>query len=101
MKLKPCPNCGSEAITPPAKYDHYANCRDCGVFGPHHDPDGEKWNAMPRRGDAADADFRLLVETAARFDTVLDKDDQWVFADHASAVEAARKLIDACRKEPT
>jgi hypothetical protein len=46
-KLLPCPACGSEP-----EFDNlgYVNCsnRACYLFGPDNDPDGSKWNALPR-----------------------------------------------------
>lgn len=51
VKLKPCPACGGGA-------NHFEMCGGfeacsdgCGLCGPDNDPDGAKWNDLPRRGD--------------------------------------------------
>lgn len=51
-KLKPCPACGGDAWRRPVGY---ASCSSagCHLIGPDHDPDGAKWNALPRRTDAS------------------------------------------------
>jgi len=48
--LKPCPACGAKAV----QYSNYAECSnsDCGRTGPWDDPDGAKWNAIPRREES-------------------------------------------------
>lgn len=50
-KLKPCPACGGDAI-PCETYAACGNRMECCVTGPNDDPDGAKWNALPRREDA-------------------------------------------------
>lgn len=50
MNLKPCPSCESTDLTLLPRRSYVA-CRnkDCCLFGPINDPDGSKWNALPRR----------------------------------------------------
>ncbi|MDY6867006.1 MAG: hypothetical protein SVT56_03755 [Chloroflexota bacterium] len=45
-ELLPCPACGGEAMW----VDSYVGCEseDCSLCGPDNDPDGAKWNALPR-----------------------------------------------------
>jgi hypothetical protein len=47
-KLLPCPACGSEAEH--SIIMEYANCSNkrCRLIGPDPDPDGSRWNALPR-----------------------------------------------------
>jgi hypothetical protein len=47
-KLLPCPACGSEAER--GIFGEYAKCssRQCYLVGPDPDPDGSRWNALPR-----------------------------------------------------
>ena len=48
--LKPCPACGGEARI---RDGRFAVCDGihCRVMGPSYDPDGAKWNALPRAED--------------------------------------------------
>lgn len=50
-KLKPCPACGADAY-----FDGTlvvcSNKPECWLMGPNDDPDGAKWNALPRRAAA-------------------------------------------------
>lgn len=55
MNLKPCPNCGSDRLYPPAAGGVFTHCRECLFVGPRPDPDGKWWNAMARDGEAAQA----------------------------------------------
>ena len=50
-KLACCPVCGGEATLYPLYKGGYICCDNdnCCVIGPNNDPDGAKWNAMPRR----------------------------------------------------
>jgi hypothetical protein len=45
--LLPCPACGGEA----KQGSSYVGCSNlaCALFGPNFDPEGAKWNALPRR----------------------------------------------------
>ena len=66
--LKPCPACGTAAEI----IDLAARCGrrvSCGVRGPNLDPDGAKWNALPRRGDAVGMSDGELVARAIRENT--------------------------------
>lgn len=51
VELKPCPNCGCGE---PVLFRDWVECRSgtCCVMGPNADPDGAKWNALPRDGDS-------------------------------------------------
>lgn len=51
-KLKPCPACGGDAYNT-AQVVYCISTSKCGVVGPWNDPDGAKWNALPRRTDAS------------------------------------------------
>jgi hypothetical protein len=48
-KLKPCPACGAEAKLKLGV--GFVQCSDlkCNIWGPSHDENGKKWNALPRR----------------------------------------------------
>jgi hypothetical protein len=49
MTLKPCPACGHKEPYLSKGYE-IVKCQnfDCGMEGPRSDPDGAKWNALPR-----------------------------------------------------
>lgn len=48
--LKPCPACGNNAMFASNKdWVFCTNYVECHLVGPNNDPDGRKWNAMPRR----------------------------------------------------
>lgn len=49
--LRPCPACGADAKKEDLFGDDYVHCsdEDCELCGPSGDPDGAKWNALPRR----------------------------------------------------
>jgi hypothetical protein len=50
-KLLPCPACGSERVN---LFGRFVTCRNpgCELGGPNNDPDGSKWNALPRNAKA-------------------------------------------------
>lgn len=50
--LKPCPACGEKKALYLGRLDQVQCCGDCCMIGPKDDPDGAKWNALPRREDA-------------------------------------------------
>ena len=59
-ELKPCPFCGSVAMTKPHPgVCEYVECQACNAYGPAADPDGLAWNR--RTPDRA-----ALVEVARR-----------------------------------
>jgi len=63
-KLKPCPFCGAGAEL--YDYNTVVICTSwgCKVVGPDNDPDGHKWNSIPRRSDVME--LLRLVETTER-----------------------------------
>ena len=44
-------------------------CSDCGLWGPDKDPNGEKWNSIPRRSE--------LVELQAKAKAYDEGREQW------------------------
>ena len=67
MNLKPCPNCGKAAVMREESDFAYCPSYECNMQGPDNDENGDKWNSLPRRGDAsvpkADED-RLMQQLA-------------------------------------
>ena len=65
LKLKPCPLCGAEAERSSCNKS-VIGCSDinCLTYGPLGDPDGHKWNSMPRRSEVLE--LIRLVETTER-----------------------------------
>jgi len=63
-ELKPCPFCGAGAEL--YDYNTVVICTSwgCKVVGPDNDPDGHKWNSIPRRSDVME--LLRLVETTER-----------------------------------
>lgn len=61
-ELKPCPACGGAAIQYPQRVECSRN--DCGMAGPCNDPRGDKWYALPRRGDQPPA--QSVLRSSAR-----------------------------------
>jgi hypothetical protein len=51
--LKPCPACSKAALINEAVCYIYCSNTLCAVMGPTYDPDGSKWNALPRHSDNA------------------------------------------------
>lgn len=53
-ELLPCPACGSKAQPPDENHWKVIQCisctnPECEMTGPVYDPDGVKWNALPRK----------------------------------------------------
>ena len=104
--LKPCPACGRETVE---KRSSWVGCPSCSLEGPARDPNGEKWNALPRRGDAtnAPAPFPSWLDRARIAEKLfcdeqlyISSDSQVDFAIVAVAcVQAADALIAALAKE--
>lgn len=66
MSLANCPSCGSDDVRltrRKLKHDNKVACRACGLRGPAHDPDGDKWNrlALAAADAAAWAQLRTTV----------------------------------------
>jgi hypothetical protein len=54
MTFEPCPICGAETVLNEVEGGR-VECfsEDCGMCGPHHDPDGTKWNRFVREVTSA------------------------------------------------
>lgn len=50
-KLKPCPSCESVRLE---QAGDFVVCNNCGLWGPEQDPNGHKWNSIPRRSEVLD-----------------------------------------------
>jgi reverse gyrase len=79
MTLKPCPNCGG------TKTRNYClstglTCSDCGMRGPDEDPNGSKWNSLPRQEDVEE-----VMQAALRADDLFNA---WSIARLAEVQEA-------------
>lgn len=85
-QLRECPACGSSASIQCSDWVRCSN-EDCILCGPEGDPDGAKWNALPRRGDA-DSKLRELRE--------------WVGIEsyHLPAFEVRRKIDELLAAPP-
>jgi hypothetical protein len=85
--MKPCPNCGSSQIfrgTDTYKLKH-EYCDDCGLTGPRDDPDGLKWDSLPRRGELT------ITQTLETVSTDTDR-EAWREYAKASLQGARRKM---------
>lgn len=69
IDLKPCPACGGTDVRVAGSQMQYVTCSNgqCHLDGPIRDPDGTKWNALPRSG-AAQIDDGPLDVTAAEWE---------------------------------
>jgi hypothetical protein len=91
-KLKPCPACGGKA----ARFALYPDggpvtrCCSCRMNGPVDDPDGAKWNALPRR-DALKPTDPLAPTMNAAADTLKAL---------LAVVEAAKATVAQLHGEP-
>ena len=92
--LKPCPACGGDAI-PCETFAACGNRPDCCLVGPSRDPDGAKWNALPRRTDASQGmdGFELLARA------ILDAGPQTGNCGVSKEVSAELDRRAAARKE--
>ena len=54
-ELKPCPDCGGEAVHGYIGNNSVIACSDlsCQMMGPNNDTQGHKWNSIPRRSEVA------------------------------------------------
>lgn len=81
--LKPCPACGAPAHHGMDYFDDtpngYVECssKSCSLEGPVDDPDGAKWNALPRNPTDTSGVCEDEFE-CARVRRMLDKDDKWI-----------------------
>ena len=106
--LKPCPACSCAVEFGGAEWVECSN-KSCAMYGPIEDHNGEKWNALPRRGDAtnAPAPFPSWLDRARIAEKLfcdeqlfIGTDSQVDFAIVAVAcVQAADALIAALAKE--
>ena len=73
-KLLPCPACGS--VLPPRHWNvgNSKACpsRACNLIGPMGDPDGSKWNALPRRNPIEAAFIERATEARVRAELAAD-----------------------------
>lgn len=62
-ELKPCPDCGGEAVHGYIGNNSVIACSDlsCQMMGPNNDTQGHKWNSIPRRSEVAEL-LRLLCQ---------------------------------------
>lgn len=58
-KLKPCPSCDGEPCFNNNVNPYYVTCLDCAMNGPLIDPDGKKWNSIPRRVEVLELLWRV------------------------------------------
>jgi hypothetical protein len=49
LKYEPCPHCGKKMVEFSTMCLGYIFCPRCGLLGPDNDPQGKKWNSLPRR----------------------------------------------------
>jgi hypothetical protein len=85
--MKPCPNCGSSQIfrgTDTYKLKH-EYCDDCGLTGPRDDPDGKKWDSLPRRGELT------ITQTLETVSTTTDRE---AWREYAAAAIAGGHALD-------
>ena len=99
--MKPCPNpdCESTDIETPIENAQYVNCADCLTRGPINDPDGKKWDSLPRRGEltitqtletiTTDDDRKAWREYFMRRYDHYAKEDPW------NAIQAAKLDADS------
>ena len=83
--LKPCPSCGGKAehsVASAVCSDHIeCTAEGCDLFGPSEDPDGTKWNALPRHDGQTQERLALLQQQlhAARARvTELERECEWL-----------------------
>lgn len=95
VKLKSCPACGGHARM---VGENFVSCLkdQCDMMGPSNDPDGAKWNALPRRGDAPTvtreqiaAEILALKEGAVMLDAIGSGD----LTDTLNAEDAVRARL--------
>ena len=62
-ELKPCPDCGGEAVHGYIGNNSVIACSDlsCQIMGPNNDTHGHKWNSIPRRSEVLEL-LRLVDE---------------------------------------
>lgn len=60
-ELKECPFCEGDPCFSHEINPDYVTCLDCGMDGPFADPNGRKWNAIPRRSEVKEL-LRLVEE---------------------------------------
>ena len=77
-ELKPCPDCGGEAVHGYIGNNSVIACSDlsCQMMGPNNDTQGHKWNSIPRRSEVMELlnklEFAMLASDWSRQDELED-----------------------------
>lgn len=97
--LKPCPACDGAAAIIPHQYRVKCCVYACAMVGPLEDRFGAKWNALPRRTDAAPgmSDGELIARSIANVGALLARTIRPEAFDEASTIvcEEDGSRIDA------
>ena len=72
-ELKPCPDCGGEAVHGYIGNNSVIACSDlsCQIMGPNNDTHGHKWNSIPRRSEVLEL-IRLVDEVVSWDEAIID-----------------------------